>query len=230
MNPITALIADDEPLLREVLQGLLAVQWPELQVVAQARNGLEAVEQFEALRPAVCFLDVHMPGLSGIEVAQRIGRRAHVVFITAFDHYALQAFAHGVFDYLVKPIQAERLADTTVRLRERLRMEQPAAATDALLQQLAVRREIHAGRVAGRRRQAGRSADPHLAQGTARTAGPCPVPAGAPCGGGQPAGRQPRDPGPEREGRPVLQAPHRGAAGQQDLPSPLQGRVRHAVP
>ena len=137
MNPITALIADDEPLLREVLQGLLAVQWPELQVVAQARNGLEAIEQFEALRPAVCFLDVHMPGLSGIEVAQRIGRRAHVVFITAFDHYALQAFAHGVFDYLVKPIQAERLADTTVRLRERLRMEQPAAATDALLQQLA---------------------------------------------------------------------------------------------
>jgi len=137
MTPPTALIADDEPLLREVLQGLLAVQWPELQVVAQARNGLEAVEQFEALRPTVCFLDVHMPGLSGIEVAQHIGRRAHVVFITAFDHYALQAFEQGVFDYLVKPVQAARLADTTARLRERLRLEQPALATEALLQQLA---------------------------------------------------------------------------------------------
>jgi DNA-binding LytR/AlgR family response regulator len=137
MNPSTALIADDEPLLREVLQGLLATQWPELQVVAQARNGLEAVEQFEALRPTVCFLDVHMPGLSGIEVAQHIGRRAHVVFITAFDHYALQAFEQGVFDYLVKPVQAARLADTTARLRERLRLEQPTVATEALLQQLA---------------------------------------------------------------------------------------------
>lgn len=136
MTP-TALIADDEPLLREVLQGLLAKQWPDLRVVAQVRNGLEAIEQFEALRPTICFLDVHMPGLSGIEVAQLIGRRAHLVFITAFDHYALQAFEHGVFDYLVKPIQAVRLADTVARLRERLRLEQPAMATEALLTQLA---------------------------------------------------------------------------------------------
>jgi DNA-binding LytR/AlgR family response regulator len=135
----TALIADDEPLLRDVLRGLLAQHWPELQVVAQARNGIEAVEQFEALRPDVCFLDVHMPGLSGIEVARRIARRAHVVFITAFDHYALQAFEHGVFDYLVKPVQAARLADTAQRLRERLRLEQPAVATEALLAQLAER-------------------------------------------------------------------------------------------
>lgn len=133
----TALIADDEPLLREVLQSLLAVQWPELQVVAQARNGLEAIDQFEALRPTVCFLDVHMPGLSGIEVAQRIGRRAHLVFITAFDQYALQAFEQGVFDYLVKPVQAARLAGTLVRLRERLRLEQPTVTTEVLLLQLA---------------------------------------------------------------------------------------------
>ena len=137
MTPTAALIADDEPLLREVLQGLLATHWPELQVVAQARNGLEAIEQFEALRPALCFLDVHMPGLSGIEVAQRIGARAHVVFVTAFDQYALQAFEHGVFDYLVKPVQGARLADTVTRLRERLRLEQPAMATEALLAQLA---------------------------------------------------------------------------------------------
>jgi len=139
MTTPTALIADDEPLLREVLRGLLATQWPELRIVAQARNGLEALEQFEALRPEVCFLDVHMPGMSGIEVAQRIGGRAHLVFITAFDQYALKAFEHGVFDYLVKPVQAARLADTLARLRERLRLEQPAAATDVLLQQLAER-------------------------------------------------------------------------------------------
>ena len=139
MTPPTALIADDEPLLREALQGLLATQWPALQVVATARNGVEAIERFDALRPAVCFLDIHMPGASGIEVARHVGARAHVVFITAFDQYALQAFAHGVFDYLVKPLQAARLADTVARLRERLRLEQPAVATEALLLQLAER-------------------------------------------------------------------------------------------
>ena len=136
MTPATALIADDEPLLREALQGLLAAQWPELRVVALARNGVEAIEQFEALRPAVCFLDVHMPGLSGIAVAQRIARRAHVVFITAFDHHAVQAFEQGALDYLVKPVQAARLADTVARLRERLHQAQPGAATEALLTQL----------------------------------------------------------------------------------------------
>ncbi|WP_374568017.1 LytR/AlgR family response regulator transcription factor [Ideonella sp.] len=145
MTPPTALIADDEPLLREVLRALLATQWPELQIVAQARNGLEAAEQFEAFRPTVCFLDIHMPGMSGIEVAQRVAGRAHVVFITAFDQYALKAFEHGVFDYLVKPVQADRLAATLARLRERLRLEQPAVATDALLQQLADKLKAPAG-------------------------------------------------------------------------------------
>jgi DNA-binding LytR/AlgR family response regulator len=115
MTAPTALIADDEPLLREVLVGLLALQWPELRVVAQARNGLEAIEQFETAGPAVCFLDIHMPSLSGIEVAQRIGSRAHVVFITAFDHYALQAFEQGALDYLVKPLQAARFSGTLAR-------------------------------------------------------------------------------------------------------------------
>jgi DNA-binding LytR/AlgR family response regulator len=142
MTTPTALIADDEPLLREVLQGLLARQWPELQVVAQARNGLEAIERFEALRPAVCFLDIHMPGLTGIEVARRIGGRAHVVFITAFDHYALEAFEHGALDYLVKPLQAARLSGTLGRLRERLRTQQPAVASDVLLAQLAARLQV----------------------------------------------------------------------------------------
>lgn len=137
MTPPTALIADDEPLLRDVLRAHLASAWPELQVVAQCRNGIDAAAQFEALRPTVCFLDVHMPGLSGIDVAQRMAGRAHLVFITAFDHYALQAFERGAFDYLVKPLQRARLDDTVARLRQRLRLEQPAAATDALLQQLA---------------------------------------------------------------------------------------------
>ena len=134
----TALIADDEPLLRDSLQRLLAAAWPELRVVAQARNGREAVEQFERLRPDVCFLDVHMPGLSGVEAAARIGRRAHLVFVTAFDQYAVQAFAQGVLDYLVKPVEPARLADTVARLQERLRAAAPATNTEALLRDLAV--------------------------------------------------------------------------------------------
>ncbi|QSX79425.1 LytR/AlgR family response regulator transcription factor [Agrilutibacter solisilvae] len=135
----TALIADDEPLLRRSLVRLLAQAWPELEIVAQARNGREAVERFEALQPDICLLDVHMPGLSGVEAARLIGRRAHLVFVTAYDQYALQAFEHGVLDYLVKPVELTRLADTVARLRERLGASQPAPDTDALLEQLAAR-------------------------------------------------------------------------------------------
>ena len=133
----TALIADDEPLLREALARQLAQAWPELEVVAQARNGREAVKQFEALRPDVCFLDVQMPGMSGVEAAHQIGRRAHLVFVTAYDHYAVEAFAHGVLDYVLKPVDQARLAGTVARLQERLRAEQPALNTEALLLQLA---------------------------------------------------------------------------------------------
>jgi DNA-binding LytR/AlgR family response regulator len=133
----TALIADDEPLLREALALQLAQAWPELEVVAQARNGREAIRQFEALRPDVCFLDVHMPGLSGVEAAHHIGRRAHLVFVTAYDDYAVQAFAQGALDYLVKPVEPARLAETVARLKERLQAAQPALNTEALLQQLA---------------------------------------------------------------------------------------------
>ena len=112
----TALIADDEPLLREDLARQLALAWPELDVVAQARNGREAIERFEALQPDVCFLDVHMPGLSGVEAAHHIGRRAHLVFVTAYDHYAVEAFAQDALDYLVKPVKQARLAETVARL------------------------------------------------------------------------------------------------------------------
>jgi DNA-binding LytR/AlgR family response regulator len=142
----TALVADDEPLLREALVRQLGLAWPELRVVAQARNGREAIEQFEALRPDVCFLDVHMPGLSGVDAARRIGRRAHLIFVTAFDHYAVEAFAQGALDYLVKPVEAARLAETVERLRGRLSAAQPAADTEALLQRLAAQLQ---GRGAG---------------------------------------------------------------------------------
>src|SRR3989442_6771731 len=133
----TAMIADDEPLLREALARQLERAWLELEVVARARNGREAIRQCEALRPDVCFLDVHMPGLSGIEAAHRIGRRAHLVFVTAYDQYAVQAFAHEALDYLVKPLEPARLADTVSRLKARLRAAQPHADTEALLEQLA---------------------------------------------------------------------------------------------
>ena len=133
----TALIADDEPLLRRALARLLAVAWPGLEIVAQARNGREAVEHFEAKQPDICFLDVHMPGLSGVEAARQIGRRAHLVFVTAFDKYAVQAFEQGALDYLVKPVEPARLADTVARLQERLRTAPPAPETAALIEQLA---------------------------------------------------------------------------------------------
>jgi DNA-binding LytR/AlgR family response regulator len=132
----TALIADDEPLLREALERLLAQAWPELEVVGQARNGREAVKLFEARRPDVCFLDVQMPGVNGVEAARQIGRQAHLVFVTAYDHYAVQAFAQGVLDYLVKPVELERLAETVARLKDRLQDERPATNTESLLQQL----------------------------------------------------------------------------------------------
>jgi DNA-binding LytR/AlgR family response regulator len=133
----TALIADDEPLLRDALARQLALAWPELEIVAQARNGREAVRMFEGRRPDICFLDVHMPGLSGIDAAQQIGRRAHLVFVTAYDQYAVDAFAQGVLDYLVKPVEPQRLAETVARLRERLAIAQPAPDLQLLLQRLA---------------------------------------------------------------------------------------------
>jgi DNA-binding LytR/AlgR family response regulator len=133
----TALIAEDEPLLREALERLLKVAWPELIVVARARNGRQAIDLFEAHHPDVCFLDVHMPGMTGIEAARHMGGRAQLVFVTAYDHYAVQAFAEGVLDYLVKPVEAARLSQTVVRLKERLRDSQPTLVTEALLQQLA---------------------------------------------------------------------------------------------
>lgn len=133
----TALIADDEPLLRDALERSLAKAWPALTVVARARNGREAIELFETHRPDICFIDVQMPGKTGVEAASAIGRRAHVVFVTAYDQYAVEAFAQGVLDYLVKPVELPRLADTVGRIKERLRSALPATNTETLLAELA---------------------------------------------------------------------------------------------
>ena len=115
-----ALIAEDEPLLAAALQQELLRAWPALQIVASVGDGLSAVQQALALRPDVLFLDIRMPGLSGLEVAERIGRQAHVVFVTAYDQYAVDAFDAGAVDYLLKPIQPGRLDKALARLREKL--------------------------------------------------------------------------------------------------------------
>jgi DNA-binding LytR/AlgR family response regulator len=146
----TALIADDEPLLRDALRRQLANVWPELEVVAEARNGREAVRLFDERHPDICFLDVHMPGLSGVDAANHIGRRAHLVFVTAYDHYAVQAFAQGALDYLLKPVDEARLSETVNRLKERLQSSRPAVNTEKLLQELGAQLEkLNAG--AGRK-------------------------------------------------------------------------------
>lgn len=127
----TSLIADDEPLLRERLRNHLARLWPELSVVAEARNGREAVELFDQHLPDVVFLDVHMPGLNGVEAARSIARRAEVVFVTAYEQYAVQAFEQGALDYLVKPFDEARLRDTVQRLQARLKARAPLGAGGA---------------------------------------------------------------------------------------------------
>ena len=136
MSAPTALIADDEPLLRERLAAHLARLWPELVIVGQARNGREAVELFEDHAPGVVFLDVQMPGLSGIDAARSMVRQTQIVFVTAYEQYAVQAFEQGAIDYLVKPFDETRLADTVRRLKERLQPHASvmAAVTDGALE------------------------------------------------------------------------------------------------
>lgn len=116
----TALIADDEPLMRERLIGMLSVVWPELEIRVTAKNGLEAIEAWKKEAVDVAFLDIRMPGKTGLEVAAEIGDAAHIVFITAYDEYAIRAFENGAADYLMKPVEAERLQATVDRLKKRL--------------------------------------------------------------------------------------------------------------
>lgn len=112
-----ALIADDEPHLANYLRELLAQLWPELDVVHIARNGVDAAARIGDLAPDLAFLDIQMPGLSGLEVAQGIEGDTRVVFVTAFDDYAVDAFEHAALDYLLKPLKTERLARTLARIR-----------------------------------------------------------------------------------------------------------------
>lgn len=137
MSNSTALIADDEPLLRDRLASHLARLWPELQIVAQARNGREAIELFDEHEPQIVFLDVHMPGLNGVEAARAMKGRTQIVFVTAYDQYAVQAFEHGAVDYLVKPFEEGRLLETVQRLRQRKAPPTAADLLSPLLEQLA---------------------------------------------------------------------------------------------
>ena len=116
----TALLADDEPHLARALAEDLAALWPELQVVHVARHGLEAAERIAALQPDLAFLDIQMPGLTGLEVAQGIEGRTRVVFVTAYDEYAVQAFEQEALDYVLKPVKRERLQRTIERVRRAL--------------------------------------------------------------------------------------------------------------
>ena len=131
----TAILAEDEPLLRDELRQLLEQLWPQLQVVAEAEDGLEALHALEAQRPQVLFLDIQMPGLSGLDVARAASGRCHVVFVTAYERYAVAAFEQGAVDYLLKPFSPARLASAVARLQERL--NSMPAQLDGLLRTLA---------------------------------------------------------------------------------------------
>jgi len=139
---ITALIAEDEPILAATLAAALQRQWPELSIVATCANGIEALAQAAALHPQVLFLDIKMPGKSGLEVAEELADAwtgaspfPQIVFVTAYDEYAVQAFDREAADYVLKPVSDERLARTVTRLRQRLQ-EKPAGGLESLAAQL----------------------------------------------------------------------------------------------
>lgn len=135
-RPTTALVADDEPLLRAELVDELRALWPALHVVAEAADGQTALAACEAARPDIAFLDIRMPGLTGLEVAQQLQARGTlpaVVFVTAYDQFAIEAFERAAFDYLLKPVRRERLAATVNRLQQRLADPTSAPDLDAVL-------------------------------------------------------------------------------------------------
>lgn len=125
----TALIADDEPHLARALAAQLEAVWPELKIVHVARNGQEAAERIAALQPDLAFLDIQMPGLTGLEVAEGIEGATRVVFVTAYDQYAVQAFEQEAIDYVLKPVEADRLGRTVERIRRALAKTGAATAT-----------------------------------------------------------------------------------------------------
>jgi DNA-binding LytR/AlgR family response regulator len=130
-----AILADDERLMREQLRARLAEVWPELVVAGEAKNGQEAVELVRKLHPDLAFLDIRMPGLTGVEAARAIGNACHVVFVTAYGEFAIEAFEQGAVDYVLKPAETARLQVTVQRLKQRL--QAPPPDLGALLDQLA---------------------------------------------------------------------------------------------
>lgn len=126
----TALIADDEPHLVQYLKAQLAQAWPGLQIVRTVANGVEAAEAIAELEPDLAFLDIQMPGLTGLEVAQGIEGATRVVFVTAYDQYAVEAFEQGVADYVLKPAERERLQLTVARIKKRLAQREGAESAD----------------------------------------------------------------------------------------------------
>ena len=128
----TALLADHEPHLATYLQSQLAELWPALEIVAIAKNGIEAAARIAELQPDIAFLDIQMPGLTGLEVAQGIEGETRVVFVTAYDEYAVQAFEQAALDYLLKPLKTERLALALQRVRAALAPEPDARMAEAL--------------------------------------------------------------------------------------------------
>ncbi|MEN3353817.1 MAG: hypothetical protein V7640_1975 [Betaproteobacteria bacterium] len=137
MSAPTAVIAEDEPVLRTQLKELLKAAWPELAVVAEAEDGFQAMQALKQHDPDVLFLDIQMPGLSGLEVARHASGRHHVVFVTAYDQYAVAAFEEGAVDYLMKPLTAGRLTMACERVKARL--SSTPSNLDTLLDALATR-------------------------------------------------------------------------------------------
>ena len=133
----TALIADDEPHLAEHLRGRLQALWPELALLPPAANGIEALRAIEEDAPQVAFLDIRMPGLTGLELAGRVESKTHVVFVTAFDQYAVEAFDRDAIDYVLKPVTDERLAKCVERLQRKLAGAERPPALDDMLARLA---------------------------------------------------------------------------------------------
>jgi len=135
MRRPTAIIAEDEPLLRAELKDALATLWPELEVRAEAANGVDAIDALATFEPDVLFLDIQMPGATGLDVARVASGKCHVVFVTAYDTYAVAAFEQGAVDYVMKPFSIARLATAIARVRER--MKTAPASLEALLKTLA---------------------------------------------------------------------------------------------
>ncbi len=135
-NP-TAVIAEDEPVLRAQLRQMLGEIWPELAITCIAEDGFQAMQALREHAPDILFLDIEMPGATGLEVARHASGRQHVVFVTAYDQYAVAAFEHGAVDYLMKPMEASRLATACERVKKRLSAVPPRL--DELLDALARR-------------------------------------------------------------------------------------------